>query len=66
MFRNVVWHLLLVHDDYGKHVGERIGRSVADVRHLQVLTEDDQRRVHNLGKYGDGIVSSGDSGPALK
>ncbi len=56
----MLWHLLLVHDDYGNRVGQAIGLSADDVRHLsplpnQVLTEEDQRRLQNLGKNGDVI-----------
>jgi catalase len=56
----MVWHLLLVHDEYGKRVGEMIGISADDVRHLQplpkqVLTEEDQNRLRNLGRNGDRI-----------
>ncbi|OLP59142.1 catalase [Xaviernesmea oryzae] len=56
----MVWHLLLVHDDYGRRVGEMIGLTAADVAHLeplpgQVLTEDDKRRLAKLGDNGDGI-----------
>jgi catalase len=56
----MVWHLLLVHDDYGNRVGEMIGIAADDVRHLQplpkqVLTEEDQSRLQNLGRNGDRI-----------
>jgi catalase len=56
----MLWHLLLVHDDYGNRVAEALGTSAADVRHLeplpgQVLTEEDQRRLRKLGENGDGI-----------
>ena len=56
----MIWHFLLVHDDYGNRVGEMIGISADDVRQLtplpkQVLTEEDQRRLDQLGRNGDGI-----------
>jgi catalase len=56
----MLWHLLLVHDDYGNRVAEALGMSASDVRHLeplpgQVLTEEDQRRLRTLGENGDGI-----------
>jgi catalase len=56
----MIWHFLLVHDDYGNRVGEGIGVSADDVRGLgalpkQVLTDEDQQRLSNLGKNGDTI-----------
>jgi catalase len=56
----MLWHLLLVHDDYGTGVGKAIGLSASDVRHLapldgQVLTEDDKVRLQKLGNNGDKI-----------
>lgn len=56
----MVWHLLLVHDDYGTRVGKAIGISADDVRGLpplsgQVLTDDDQSRLANLGRNGDSM-----------
>jgi catalase len=59
----MVWHLLLVHDDYGTRVGEMLGITAADVRSLpplpkQVLTDEDRRRLQNLGKNGDKIDST--------
>jgi catalase len=56
----MLWHLLLVHDDYGKRVGAAIDLSAEDVRHLsplpgQVLTDEDQRRLQSLGANGDSI-----------
>jgi catalase len=58
----MVWHLLLIHDDYGTRVGEAIGVKPADVAHLQplagqVLTQEDQSRLKRLGKNGDRIDS---------
>jgi catalase len=54
----MVWHLLLVHDDYGTRVGKAIGLSANDVKHLkpldgQVLTEEDTSRLQKLGQNGD-------------
>ncbi|RUR53203.1 catalase [Vreelandella populi] len=56
----MLWHFLLVHDDYGNRVGEKLGISAKDVSHLeplpkQVLTDEDQRRLKNLGSNGDSI-----------
>jgi catalase len=56
----MIWHLLLVHDDYGTRVGQAIGISAADVARLaplpgQVLTAEDQARLKQLGKNGDKI-----------
>ncbi len=56
----MLWHLLLVHDDYGTRVGAMLGMSANDVCHLQplpkqVLTEQDQQRLQSLGNNGDTI-----------
>jgi len=56
----MVWHFLMIHDDYGKRVGEIIGITADDVSRLQPLpgqelTEDDKRRLQKLGKNGDRI-----------
>jgi catalase len=56
----MLWHLLLVHDDYGTRVGQAIGMTADDVRHLeplegQVLTDEDQKRLQKLGRNGDTI-----------
>ncbi len=56
----MLWHLFLIHDDYGARVGQMIGLSADDVRHLeplprQVLTGEDQQRLKQLGKNGDRI-----------
>ncbi|MEW9555908.1 catalase [Nonomuraea sp. NPDC050783] len=53
----MVWHLLLVEDDLGLRVGQGLGISASDVAHLeplpkQQLTEEDRRRLANLGKNG--------------
>ncbi|TGN67072.1 catalase [Paracoccus liaowanqingii] len=58
--KRMVWHFLMVHDDYGTRVGAAIGVSVADVRGMapldgQVLTDEDQRRLQKLGANGDAI-----------
>ena len=50
----MVWHLLLVDDDYGTRVGEGLGIKPGDVAHLeplatQTLTDEDQRRLASLG-----------------
>jgi catalase len=54
----MLWHFFLVHDDYGKRVGEALGLTADDVRHLeplpkQILTDEDKRRLQNLGNNGD-------------
>lgn len=56
----MIWHFLLVHDDYGRRVGDALGITADDVRHLQplagqTLTDEDQRRLGNLGNNGDTI-----------
>ncbi|MFC0202002.1 catalase [Paracoccus rhizosphaerae] len=56
----MVWHLLMVHDDYGTRVGQGIGISVEDVAGMapldgQVLTDDDKSRLEKLGRNGDTI-----------
>lgn len=56
----MLWHFLLVHDEYGNRVAEKLGLSADDVRHLeplpkQVLTDEDQRRLQKLGANGDAI-----------
>jgi catalase len=50
----MVWHLLLADPDYGMKVGAGLGLTVSDVKGLapltgQALTEDDMRRVADLG-----------------
>jgi catalase len=56
----MLWHLFLVHDDYGTRVGKAIGLTAKDVKHLeplkgQVLTDEDKTRLQNLGSNGDKI-----------
>ncbi len=56
----MLWHFLLVHDDYGNRVGEKLGLNAGDVSQLeplpkQVLTDDDKHRLQNLGSNGDGF-----------
>jgi catalase len=56
----MLWHLFLVHDDYGTRVGRALGLTAADVRHLQplpgqVLTDEDRARLQRLGQNGDVI-----------
>jgi catalase len=55
----MVWHLLLAEDELGLRVGEGLGISPADVRHLQPLASQDlspadQERLANLGKTAAG------------
>jgi catalase len=50
----MVWHLLLVDEDYGRRVGGGLGLAPADVAGLeplpdQVLTDEDAKRLANLG-----------------
>ena len=56
----MIWHLLLVHDDYGARVGAAIGVGADDVRHLpplagQLLTDEDHARLGRLGDNGDTV-----------
>jgi catalase len=56
----MLWHLFLVHDDYGTRVGEALGLKPNDVASLeplpgQVLTDEDQARRKKLGQNGDVI-----------
>jgi catalase len=56
----MLWHLFLVHDEYGTRVGKALGLSAGDVRNLeplasQVLTSEDQARLKNLGNNRDAI-----------
>jgi catalase len=53
----MVWHFLLVEDELGLRVGEGLGISPDDVRHLeplatQTLSDEELERVTNLGKNG--------------
>ena len=59
----MLWHFFLVHDDYGHTVAKSIGMTAKDVRGLkplakQVLTDEDQRRLENLGANGDHMDKS--------
>jgi catalase len=50
----MIWHLLIVDTDLGTRVGEGIGISADDVRHLeplatQVLNDEELARIANLG-----------------
>jgi catalase len=58
----MVWHFLLVEDDLGLRVGEGLGITPDDVKHLeplasQDLTDEDMERLANLGKNGPRDVS---------
>ncbi|MCW2997979.1 MAG: catalase [Solirubrobacterales bacterium] len=51
----MIWHLLIVDTDLGTRVGEGIGITADDVRHLQplatqVLNDEELARIANLGK----------------
>jgi catalase len=53
----MIWHLLMVEDELGLKVGEGIGVSVDDVRHLeplatQALNDEERERLVNLGANG--------------
>jgi len=53
----MVWHFLLVEDDFGLRVGDGLGISPSDVADLQPLasqdlSESDLQRLTNLGKNG--------------
>jgi catalase len=56
----MLWHLFMVHDDYGTRVGQKIGLTAKDVSGLeplptQALTADEKARLANLGNNGDRI-----------
>ncbi|MFC6383703.1 catalase-related domain-containing protein [Nesterenkonia lacusekhoensis] len=58
-----LWHLFMIHDDYGTRVGEYIGKTADDVRHLEPLpsqrfTEDETKRLQNLGSNSDALDAS--------
>src|SRR3954463_1791778 len=58
----MVWHFFLCEDELGQRIGDGLGISADDVRHLaplqsQTLTEDEQQRLANLGKNGPRDVS---------
>ena len=53
----MVWHFFLCDDELGQRVGDGLGISADDVRHLeplasQTLSEDELARASNLGKNG--------------
>ena len=53
----MVWHFFLCEDTLGRRIGEGLGISADDVRHLpplasQTLTEQEQDRLANPGKNG--------------
>jgi catalase len=53
----MVWHWFMAEDELGQRVGDGLGISADDVRHLpplqsQTLTEEEQQRAANLGKNG--------------
>ncbi len=59
----MLWHFFLVHDDYGYRVGQALGMNAKDVLRLkplakQVLTDEDQKRLENLGSNGDHMDKS--------
>jgi catalase len=53
----MVWHFLLADDELGARIGEGIGITADDVRHLeplptQTLNDEEKARLANLGKNG--------------
>jgi catalase len=53
----MVWHFLMCEDELGLRVGEGLGITPDDVRHLpplqsQTLTEDELARLEKLGLNG--------------
>jgi catalase len=55
--QRMVWHFFMCEDELGQRVGDGLGLSADDVRHLeplprQQLTEEEQNRLANLGKNG--------------
>jgi catalase len=53
----MVWHFFMCDDEYGQRVGEGLGITADDVRHLEPLptyplNEEEQARYENLGKNG--------------
>jgi catalase len=58
----MVWHFLLVENELGRRVGEGLGISPADVSQLkpltgQTMTEEDHKRLENLGDNAPRDVS---------
>jgi len=58
----MVWHFFLCEDELGRRVGEGLGISADDVRHLpplasQTLDDGELRRLENLGKNGSRDVA---------
>ncbi|MGY1709697.1 catalase [Geodermatophilus sp. SYSU D00758] len=53
----MVWHFFMCDDELGRRVGDGLGITADDVRHLeplqtQTLSEDESQRAANLGKNG--------------
>src|SRR5919106_2174968 len=53
----MVWHFFMCEDELGQRVGDGLGITADDVRHLpplqtQTLSEEEQQRAANLGKNG--------------
>ena len=53
----MVWHWFMAEDELGQRVGDGLGISADDVRHLeplasQTLTDEEKERAANLGKNG--------------
>jgi catalase len=58
----MVWHWFMAEDELGQRVGEGLGISADDVRHLeplatQTLSDEEKARAANLGKNGPRDVS---------
>jgi catalase len=60
--QRMVWHFLMADDELGLRVGEGLGITVDDVRHLeplqsQTLNDEEMQRLRNLGSNGPRDVS---------
>ncbi|GAA3725344.1 catalase [Streptomyces tremellae] len=58
----MLWHLFMAEDEYGRRVGEKLGMTADDVRHLgplpdRPLSEEESRRAANLGRNGSRDVA---------
>lgn len=58
----MVWHFFMADDELGRRVGEGLGITADDVRHLpplptQRLTDEERSRLENLGKNGSRDVT---------
>ena len=58
----MVWHFFMAEDEFGRRVGDALGISADDVRHLpplttQRLTAEEEQRAADLGKNGSRDVT---------